>query len=97
MGFRTQEEDGALDTVSIDEYLIENKEATFMLRATSDSMKDAGILAGDLIIIDRSKEPKSRDIVIVVAEGAFKIGYKDSFHTETKVEAVVVGVVRKYS
>ncbi len=97
MAFRTQEEEGALDTMSIDDYLIENKEATFMLRVNSDSMSEAGILRGDLVLIDRSKEPISHDIVIVVLDGVFKIGYRDSFHTEAKVEAVVVGVVRKYA
>lgn len=96
MGFRTHEEDGALDTVSLDDFLIENKEATFMLRAKSDAMKDAGILTGDLIIVDRSKEFRSGDIVIVVQNGAFKIGYVDTFRNGEKVEAVVSAVVRKY-
>ncbi len=96
MAFRTQEEEGALDNVSLDDFLIENKEATFMLRAKSDAMKDAGILSGDLIIVDRSKESRPGDIVIVVQDDAFKMGYAHTFQNGEKVEAVVSAVVRKY-
>ena len=97
MGFRTHDEDGALDTMSLDEYLIENKEATFMLRAKSDSMKEAGILCGDLVIIDRAKEPRTGDIVVAVADGGFTLRrFSGSQRSEIKVEAVVTAVVRKY-
>ena len=37
------------------EYLIENKAATFMMRVDGDSMKDAGILDGDLLVVDRRR------------------------------------------
>jgi DNA polymerase V len=97
MGFRTHDEDGALDTMSLDEYLIENKEATFMLLAKSDSMREAGILRGDLVIVDRSKSPQSGDIVIAVIDGGFVMRYLEDLPVrDLKVEAVVTGVVRKY-
>ncbi|MBI5133863.1 MAG: hypothetical protein HZA81_00515 [Candidatus Taylorbacteria bacterium] len=98
MGFRTHDEDGALDTMSLDDYLVENKEASFMLRAATDSMRDAGILEGDLVIVDRSKTPKEMDIVIAVDDGEFKMVRFDSLSKQgAKVEAVVIAVIRKYT
>lgn len=98
MGFRTHDEDGALDTMSLDEFLIENKEATFLLRMKGRAMEQSGILDGDLLIIDRSRDPKPQDIVAVVLDGAFGIKrVRDLPNTCAKVEAVVTGVIRKYA
>jgi len=46
-GFPSPAEEALLDTMSLDEYLVVNPEATFMLRVEGDSMVDAGILPGD--------------------------------------------------
>lgn len=98
MGFRTHDEEGALDTMSFDEYLIDNKEATFVLSAKSDSMKDAGILRGDLVIVDRSKTPKANDIVLAVVDGSFVMRYlEDLPERDLAIEAVVTAVIRKYA
>jgi SOS-response transcriptional repressor LexA len=75
MGFRTHEEEGALNTMSFDEYLLENREATFLLRMKGNSMKDSGILDGDLILMDRSKSAQVGDLVVVVIDGNFSIKY----------------------
>ncbi len=99
--FRTHDEDGALDGMTLDEFLIENKEATFIMRAKSDSMKDEGILRGDLLLIDRAREPKCGDIVIVVTDGVFAMRRMSAEpragkESVLKVEAVVAAVIRKY-
>jgi len=63
-GFPSPAEEELADTMSIDEYLIKNKEATFILKVSGDSMKDAGILPGDMVIAERGVTPKNGDIVI---------------------------------
>lgn len=63
-------EDGKLD---LNEYLIANKAATFLIRAEGDSMRDAGILDGDLLVVDRSIQPKSGDVVIAAIGGEFLV------------------------
>ncbi len=70
-GFPTAAEQENLDTMSIDEYLIGNKESTYMLEVKGDSMIDAGIREGDLVIAEWKKsEAKDGDIVIAqVDEG----------------------------
>ena len=50
--------------MDLDEYLIRNKEATFILEVSGDSMTDAGLLPGDLVLVQRGLQPKDGDIVI---------------------------------
>ncbi len=84
------------DTLSLDEYLIGNREATFLLKVKGNSMQDAGILKGDLIIVERGKTPKINDIVIIEEDGDYKMRYfPKKSKTQINVVAVVTAVVRK--
>ncbi|MES2215819.1 MAG: transcriptional repressor LexA [Patescibacteria group bacterium] len=75
-GFPTAAEEEVLDTMSIDEYLINDKEASYMLEVKGDSMIDAGIQEGDLVIAERSKrEPRDGDIVIAEVDGGWTMKY----------------------
>lgn len=58
--------DGGLD---LNEYLIRHPAATFFVRANGDSMIDAGIHHGDLLVVDRSREPFDRAVVIAALNG----------------------------
>ena len=68
-GYPTPAEEELLDTVTLDEYLIQNKEKTYMLRVQGDSMIDAGILPGDLVLVEWQKDAKSGEIVIAQVDG----------------------------
>ncbi len=74
-GFPTAAEEELVDTMSIDEYLIEHKEATYMLEVKGDSMIDAGIQEGDLVIAERGREPKLGDIVIAEVDQGWTMKY----------------------
>ncbi|MEI7463031.1 MAG: transcriptional repressor LexA [Candidatus Taylorbacteria bacterium] len=74
-GFPTAAEEELVDTMSIDEYLIERKEATYMLEVKGDSMIDAGIQEGDLVIVERGIEPKIGNIVIAEVDGGWTMKY----------------------
>src|SRR5262249_61479478 len=63
-GFPYPAEEELHDTMSLDEYLISNKEATYLLKVAGDSMKDAGILPEDLLLVERGVTPRDGDIVI---------------------------------
>lgn len=63
-------EEGRLD---LNKYLIKNPVATFFVRVTGDSMIGAGIHSGDLLIVDRSIEPKNKNIVIAVINGELTV------------------------
>jgi DNA polymerase V len=63
-------EEGKLD---LNKHLIKNPPATFIVRAAGDSMEGAGIHSGDLLIVDRSVEPKSGHVIIAVLDGQLTV------------------------
>jgi len=74
-GFPSPAEEELVDTMSLDEYLIDNPQASFLLNVSGDSMMDAGIIEGDLVIVDRGKTAKSGDIVIAEVDGDWTMKY----------------------
>lgn len=72
-GFPSPATDFTEDSLSLDEYLIEHQEATFFVRVTGNSMTGFGIHDGDLLVVDRSKTPADRQIIIAVIDGAFTV------------------------
>ena len=63
-GFPSPATDYMENKLDLNEYLIKHPAATFIVKAKGPSMTDAGILSGDLLIVDRSIDPKSNNIVI---------------------------------
>jgi SOS regulatory protein LexA len=74
-GFPSPAEEELADVMSLDEYLIENKDATFMLKVSGDSMQDAGIMPGDIVLVERGREAKNNDIVIAEVDGEWTMKY----------------------
>lgn len=74
-GFPTAAEEELSDTISLDDYLIENKESTYLLEVKGESMIDAGIQEGDLVIAERRNNPKDGDIVIAEVDGGWTMKY----------------------
>src|SRR5262249_10464166 len=63
-GFPSPADEELSDTLSLHAYLIRNKEATYLLKVNGHSMMDAGILPGDLLLVERGAHPRDGDIVI---------------------------------
>ncbi len=74
-GFPSPAEEELVDTISLDELLIQNKESTFLLKVSGDSMTGAGIMPGDMVIVDRGLAAKSGDIVIAQVDGEWTMKY----------------------
>ena len=74
-GFPTAAEEELVDTMNLDDYLITNKEASYLLEVKGDSMIDAGIQEGDLVIAERKNEPRDGDIVIAEVDGGWTMKY----------------------
>jgi len=74
-GFPSPAEEELVDTMSMDEYLISNPGSSFLLTVSGDSMIDAGIMAGDLVIVDRSLSPKSGDVVVAEIDNGWTMKY----------------------
>ena len=74
-GFPSPAEEELADTMSLDDFLIQNPQATFLLKVSGDSMSGAGILPGDMVIVDKGQSPKSGDIVIAEVDGEWTMKY----------------------
>ena len=72
-GFPSPAEEYLGDTMDLNEYLLKNPTASFFAKVEGDSMIDAGIFAGDLVVVDRSLTAKDNDIVIAAVNNEFTI------------------------
>ncbi|WP_299582149.1 translesion error-prone DNA polymerase V autoproteolytic subunit [uncultured Microbulbifer sp.] len=68
-GFPSPADDFKEAALSLDDHLITKPSATYMVRANGDSMVNAGIHDGDLLIVDRSLTPVHGDVVVVALDG----------------------------
>ena len=74
--------EGSLDKMlDLNELLVRHPTATFFVRVKGDSMQEAGILDGDLLVVEKGESPRSNDIVVAIVEGEFTI--KRWVRTET--------------
>ena len=74
-GFPSPAEEELADNLSLDDLLINNREATFLLKVSGDSMSNAGILPGDMVLVDKGEVPRSGDIVIAEVDGEWTMKY----------------------
>lgn len=74
-GFPSPAEEELLDVMSFDEYLTPNKESSYILKVKGDSMIDAGIREGDMVIVERRQSYKPGQIVIAMVDGEYTMKY----------------------
>jgi repressor LexA len=82
-GFPTVAEESLLDTMNIDDYLIKDKDSSYLLRVKGDSMIEAGIQDGDMVIAEKlctedsgqTREVRDGDIVIALVDGGWTMKY----------------------
>jgi len=72
-GFPSPAEDYMEGRLDLNRHLIKHPAATFFVRVSGDSMIDAGIHPGDILIVDRSLEPADRKVVIAVVQGELTV------------------------
>lgn len=72
-GFGAAADDYAERGIDLNEQLIKNKPATFFLRVNSNAMIGAGIFSGDVVIVDRSLEPRNGSVIIAAINGEMLI------------------------
>ena len=72
-GFPSPADDFKELRISIDQEVVSNEEATFYARVAGESMQGAGLDDGDLLVIDRSKEPEDNNIAVCFIDGEFTV------------------------
>ena len=74
-GWPSPAEEELIDTLSLDEYLIQHPDRTYLVKVTGDSMEGAGIREGDIAIVERGRPVKDRDIVVAEVDGEWTMKY----------------------
>ena len=72
-GYPSPLDEQAKELVDINSHLIRNEIATYIFRVQGNAMIDAGIFDGDVLVVDRSIEPKHNDIVLVTLNNEFLV------------------------
>ena len=74
-GFPATVEEELAEMVNLDDLLIEKKATTYMLEVDGDSMIDAHIEKGDMVLVERTNQAKDGQIVIAEVDGEFTMKY----------------------
>ena len=72
-GFPSPAEDHIDQSLDLNELLVQNPAATFFVRVQGDSMRDASILNGDILVVDRSLTAADNQIVVALLDGEFTV------------------------
>lgn len=74
-GFAAPAEEELADTISVGEYLLPHPDASYLLTVEGDSMVDAGIQQGDMVVFERTKDVQVNDIVVALTEDGYTLKY----------------------
>jgi SOS-response transcriptional repressor LexA len=69
--------DDGYDLITIDDYLVRSPSKTTLVRVRGDSMIDAGIFEGDLIVVEQQPNANIGDIVVAIVDNEFTVKYLD--------------------
>ena len=107
-GFPSPADDYIEDKIDLNKQLIKNPSATYFVKVSGDSMLDANIREGDILVVDKSLKPINNRIVIAAVDGELtvkrlkKVGHKVALVAEnnkyseikmTNQELIIWGVV----
>jgi len=70
-GFPSPAEDNQVERIELMSQLIKHPQATFYVRIQGNSMRDAGILDGSVVLVDKAIKPRHGHIVIAIIDGDF--------------------------
>ena len=74
-GFPSPAEDYIENEIDLNAFLVKQPSATFLVRAAGNSMKDAGISDGDILVVDRSVKPVNGKVVIAAVDGQLTVKF----------------------
>lgn len=74
-GGPTSVDDFVEDRVNLHDYVVRNQDATFLVRVQGDSMIDAGLQEGDLLVVDRSLPALEGKMIVAAVDGELTVKY----------------------
>jgi DNA polymerase V len=82
-GFPSPAEDYIEAMIDLNELLITNPVATYLMRVQGLSMIEGGIFPQDIIVVDRSIDAQNGDVVVAVVDGEYNV--KRLYHQEGQI------------
>ena len=74
-GFPSPAQDYMSDSIDLNRDIIRHSDSTFYARAKGDSMIDAGVSDGDILVIDKALQPRNGDMAVCCVGGEFTLKY----------------------
>lgn len=74
-GIPTVADETSLDSLNLDNFLIKNRDSSYLLEVKGDSMIEEGIREGDLVIVEKRNDAKDGDIVIAEVDGGWTMKF----------------------
>ena len=90
-GFPAPGDDLVEQPLDLNDLLVDNATATFFVRVSGDSMEGARIFDGDIIVVDRSVEPKSGSIVVAAVYGELVVKRLEKSRTGLQLVSAAPG------
>ncbi len=84
VGFESPASDYRSLSLSLDDLLVEHPSATFIGRASGDSMQEVGIFDGDILIVDRFETARHGDVIVANFNGEFVCKLLDLHHKQLR-------------
>ncbi len=94
-GFASPVDEELADVLRIEDYLIRDKDASFLLRMEGDSMIAHGICDGDIVIFERGADVRIGDLVVALTSDGYRIVFLEK-SIKAEIAGLVVSIVRKY-
>lgn len=80
-GFPSPAQDYMDRSIDLNRELVPHPESTFYGRVEGDSMEDRGIFEGDIMVIDKSLEPRNGDVAVCMVDGEYTVKFVE-FHAD---------------
>lgn len=83
-------------SLDIHDYLVKHPDATFFLKMEKEGPDGSSIETGDILVVDRSLDPKRGRLVVLAQEGELRVENFSKSDEEITIWGVVVGLLRRF-
>jgi len=86
-GFPSPAEDFAVKRIDLTQELVTHPQATFLLRVSGESMREAGIFDGDMLVVNKALKPRHGQVVVAVVDGECRTNHVSTFKSDHVIAA----------
>lgn len=95
-GFPNAADDARLTPLDLHALLVPNPRSTFLFAAEGDDFGEFGIVAGDIVVVDRALAPQPTDMVAWVHDDGFALGPLSKLPADAQVWGVITSTIHRH-